>query len=111
MLEVSSPELLGLFNYAPIAIFLKSHHFGTCFRIIFLYVIGYNNISRPHAHDHPTLKSGVVASLATIQFTPGLTPIGPYTCMSPTSYSWRNVGFHWIRLRPALYISHQPLPA
>jgi len=33
------PEFL--FNYAQI-LFLKSHHFGTCFHLIFLYTIGYN---------------------------------------------------------------------
>ena len=47
ILRVSLEEFL--FNYTQIIIFLKSHHFGKCSQIVFLYNIGYNNISwRPH---------------------------------------------------------------
>jgi len=64
-LRVSSPEFL--LNYAQIILFLKRHHFGTCFLLIHYTIwLGYNNISRP-PRDYPTLKSGVVVT------TPGLT--------------------------------------
>jgi len=44
-----------LFNYRQIILFLKSHHSGKWSHHIFLYVIGYNNISW-RLHD-PTPKS------------------------------------------------------
>src|SRR6218665_375969 len=49
-LRVSSgPSLEFLFNYTQISLFLKSHHLGKGSHLIFLYIIGYNNISwRPH---------------------------------------------------------------
>ena len=44
---VSFPEFL--FNYAQIIQLVKSHQFGKCSHLIFVYIIGYNNISwRPH---------------------------------------------------------------
>src|SRR6218665_624969 len=51
-----------LFNYTQIIQFLKSHHFGQCFHLIFLYIIGYNNISwRPMTTPVPPIpKSGIV---------------------------------------------------
>jgi len=39
-LRVSSQEYL--FNYAQIIQFLKRHHRGTCFHLIFLYIVGHN---------------------------------------------------------------------
>src|SRR6218665_3955243 len=54
VLRVSSPEFL--FNYKH-NLFLKSDHFGRCPLLIFLYIIGYNNILwRPHdPHDATAL--------------------------------------------------------
>jgi len=54
-LRVSSPEFL--FNCSQILIFLKSHHFGKCYYLIFLYIIGHSNISR-RPHDPSIIKSG-----------------------------------------------------
>ena len=42
-LKVLFPEFL--FNYTQICLFLKNHHFGKCSHLIFLYIIGYNDIS------------------------------------------------------------------
>ena len=42
-----------LFNYTQIIQFLKSHHSVKCPLLIFLYIIGYNNISW-WPHDFPT---------------------------------------------------------
>jgi len=39
-LMVSSPEVL--FKYAQIILFFKSHHFGTCYHLIFQYITKYN---------------------------------------------------------------------
>jgi len=49
-----------LFNNTQIILFLKSYHFGKCSPLIFLNIIGYNNISwRPHNHPtSPIPKSG-----------------------------------------------------
>jgi len=41
-LRVSSPECL--FNYTQIFLFLKVTTFGKCSHLIFLYIIGYDNI-------------------------------------------------------------------
>jgi len=38
-----------------ISLFLKSHHFGKCFHLKFLYIIGYNNILWRH-HSHSKIK-------------------------------------------------------
>ena len=40
--RISYPEFLS--NYMQIFLFLKSHHFGKCSHLIFLYIIGYDNI-------------------------------------------------------------------
>ena len=37
-------SLVKFFNYTQIVLFLKSHPFGNCSHLIFLYIIGYNNI-------------------------------------------------------------------
>jgi len=47
MIEGIIPEFL--FNFTKIILFLKSHHFGKCSHLIFLYIIGYNNSWRSHA--------------------------------------------------------------
>src|SRR6218665_2474 len=49
---VSSPKVL--YNYAEIILFLKSYHFVACCHLIFLYIIGYNNISRTSTNPHPS---------------------------------------------------------
>ena len=56
-LRVSSAEFV--FNYTQIIRFLKSHHFARCSHLIFLYIIGYNNISWI-PHDPLIPKLGVV---------------------------------------------------
>jgi len=61
-----------LFNYTQIILFPKSHRFGKCSHIIFLYIIGYNNILwRPH--DPLSQNLGVATSQPS-----GLTP---YLCI------------------------------
>ena len=50
-LIVSSPEFLR--NYAQIIPFLKSHHFGTCFYLVFLYIIGPPNSKVWGGRDYP----------------------------------------------------------
>jgi len=53
--------------YTQIVLFLRSHHFGKCSYLTFLYIIGYNNISK-RPHDPPIPKSGG-------RDPPGLTPM------------------------------------
>src|SRR6218665_2493285 len=55
MLLLLLPYQEFLFNYTQIITFLRSHHFGKCSNLIFLYIIRYNNISwRPH-DPHPKI--------------------------------------------------------
>ena len=52
IIEGVNPEFL--FNYTQIILFLKNHHVGKCSRLIFLYIIEYNNISwRPTTPTRP----------------------------------------------------------
>ena len=58
-MRVSIPQFL--LNYTHITLFRKSHRFGKCSHLIFLYIIGYNNISwRPHdTHDSQSQNLGM----------------------------------------------------
>jgi len=51
--RASSPEFL--FNYTQIILFMKSHRFGKCSHLIFLYIVGYTNISWRLHDPHPKL--------------------------------------------------------
>jgi len=59
-MSVSSSEFL--FHCTQICLFLKNHHFGKHYDLIFLYIVGYNNISW-WPHDQSISKSGGVAKL------------------------------------------------
>ena len=53
VLRVSLAKLL--FKYTQIILFLKSHLFGKCSHLIFLYILGYNNISWRPDDPHPNI--------------------------------------------------------
>lgn len=60
--RVSSPEFS--FNIHKISLLLKSQYFGKWFRLIFLYIILYNNILR-RPNNHPTILPSQKLGIAT----------------------------------------------
>ena len=61
----------------------KSHHFGKCFHLTSLYIIGYNNISwRSHdSQDLPSQNLGVaIPTLVLTLTTLFCTPLHPIDC-------------------------------